>query len=449
MSKFRLAEHQDYAVTMMTANRSLGIFYEAGTGKTMCALAWIYRALERGRIMRALVVCPASLTGSWATSIDKMLKFEGFTEEGVDRLRKAVTIVSYQRMYHSKRVEVRHRDGTVTRKRETSLRPEIDREWGAVIVDESHSIGKHDSLQTRVALKLAYLAKYRFIMSGTPVTGGKGREDFQKLYGQIKFLEPDAFRNWTEFKSRYVRSCDPWGNPVSYDEEACRDLMRRHGIVARLCDCYDMPDQTDTIVPCPLKCVREYKDMKEGNLEPYGMDLDVAGLQYQKMLQVCSGHIKNDDTYIRLDTSKDAALTDLLASSDGKVVVFCNYRASVDRVAELCRKAGRRTVVFDGRSKGETWRELQYGGADVLVAQYQSGGTGLDLFASHTMIFFEPHQSALIYGQARARIFRKGQEQKCSYYILTTPGTIEDRVWQTVMRGDEVTNAMLDEWSRE
>lgn len=108
-----------------------------------------------------------------------------------------------------------------------------------------------------------------------------------------------------------------------------------------------------------------------------------------------------------------------MTATDDKVVVFCQFRESVVRVADMLSKHGR-TVRMDGTSNGPVWKEFQDGDARYIVCQYQSGGVGIDLFASHTMVFYEPTMSALLLEQARARIRRKGQNDHQLYYYITT-----------------------------
>lgn len=442
-----LADHQIYALEMMDANEALANFYAPGCGKTAIAITWINRAYKDGRIKNALVVCPASLVGNWERSVATADEFEGISKEDVEVLKKVIRVTSFQKVYRSEKKEVRHRDGHVTYKRALSLRPEVDRHWGAVIIDESHCIGAHNSVQTRACLTLAKLADHRYIMTGTPVAGGKGKEDFAKLYGQLKFLDQRVWSNWTDFCNRYVTAYDRWFKPYSYDINACRALMQEYGIVARLEDCRDMPGKTDSMIPCELAEKKVYKDIKTGNILPYGVDIESSGSQYIKMLQICSGSMKRPDDVMHLRTSKDEALKDIITGTDDKVVIFCNYTASIDRAAEICKDSGRKTVIFDGRSKGNTWMDFQFGDAEAIVCQYQKGGPGLDLYASHTMILYEPCLSALLLEQSRARIWRTGQTNHCIYMYLYTPHTIEEKVLNTVREGVDVTNKMLEMWA--
>ena len=124
MSRYKLAPHQTYAEIMMEDNPALGIFYEAGTGKTMIALSRAYHALENGEIESVLIVCPASLVGNWKSSMDKMLDFEGYTAEGVQRLKDSTLVVSFQKTFHSEKIKDR---------RVVCLRPEVDRRSRAAV----------------------------------------------------------------------------------------------------------------------------------------------------------------------------------------------------------------------------------------------------------------------------------------------------------------------------
>lgn len=449
MERWHLAKHQSYALFMMDCNPSLGIFYDMGCGKTAIALMWMLNHLRAGDIQDALVVCPASIVPSWDVGITNMVNFEGVSAEDVELLRQRVTVVSYQKTYKSEKVPINHRDGQVTYKKTIRLREEIDKRWGAVILDESHKAGAHDSVTTKTMMTLAKLTDHRYIMSGTPVHGGGGKPDYKKLYGQLKFLNDAVWTNWTDFCRKYVTKYNLWHQPIAYRDSECEELLQEYGIVCRLEDVFDMPGYSEQTIPCALAEKKVYNDIRKGKVMEYGIDIEASGAQYNKLLQVCSGSLKREEDTMMLKTSKDEALRDILDGTEDKVVVFCKYRASVDRAAQVCRDAGRNTIVYDGRSKKDAWKDFQYGDADAIVCQYQSGSEGLDLFASSIEVLYEPCFSAKDLEQAKRRVYRKGQEHPCVYYYLVTPKTIEDRVLTTVRSGVDVTSDMLDRWSRE
>lgn len=462
---YTLAKHQVYASQMMENCGQLAIFYEAGTGKTMCALDYLYNAFKNGEINNALIVCPASIVSNWKDSIDKMAKFSGYTGYGIRKMKELIEIRSYQRTYERKEVLVHKRDGTIEKKKPLKIRSDINHEWGCIIYDESHGLGAYDSIQTKTALSLAYLSDRRFIMTGTPVSGGGGGEDFKKLYGQLKFLNPELWTNWKEFCEELVTGYDYFGKPCKYHVRQCRELMQNYGIVARLRDVHDMPEVLDIPIDIDMtkEAVEVYRDFMAGRVEKYGVELKTGGSRYIKLLEVIGGFLvrpKRDEEgnviigeeegkeIMEIPYLKPRALDDILKGTDDKVVVFCNFRYSVDRAARVCRLNGS-TAVYDGRSTSDTWRDFQYGKTKYLVCQYQAGGVGLDLFASHTIVFYEPTLSSTLLEQAKARIFRRGQKNNCLYYWLTTKGTLEDKVFSTVRSGVDVTREMLDKWAKD
>jgi SNF2 family DNA or RNA helicase len=177
-------------------------------------------------------------------------------------------------------------------------------------------------------------------------------------------------------------------------------------------------------------------------------DLDDVKTIAVKLRQLCSGSLITDKGTRRYNTSKEQALTELLQGTDDKVVIFCAFTASIDRCKEICEKAGRRTLVFDGRSNGPVWRDFDKPEYTAIVCHYQSGGAGLNLQAASTMVMFEPCYSSKDWKQAMRRIERPGQQNKMRYVYLYTPKTIEEKILGCVTSGVSVTDKMVETWFR-
>lgn len=441
-----LFEHQLYALACMEYNLQMGVFFPPGGGKTAVAFTWIRDALRSGKIKDALVICPASLVPNWEKDIAEATDFDHITEDDVKLLQEKVTIRSFQKMYQTTKKTIHHRDGFDEQIKKRTIRPDLDKPWGAIIIDESHGIGSYKSQQTKAAIALAGTTKYRYVMTGTPIHGStrSGGPDYSKLYGQFKFLFPDMWSSWTAFCREYVTSWTEYKAPAAYNAEKLNKLMLDHSITVRLRDCIDLPDATESVIPCPLAENKVYKEIKEHKLEKYGLDNPKS--IFGKLLQVCSGSLINEKGTQILSTSKDDVLKDIIDGTDDKMVVFCRFTTSIDRCAEVCRKANVGFLTFDGRSKGPVWREFDRPQYQVLICQYQSGGAGLNLQMANTMVFYEPCFSTTDWKQAHSRIERPGQTKKMRYICLTTPKTVEDRVLKSVMGGISVTDKMIEGW---
>lgn len=443
-----LAEHQRYAVNMMEGNEALAIFYEAGTGKTALALTYIKEAVMRGELHNALIICPAPLVDNWKANIRAMSDF-GFTPGEVRVLESVISVISINSIWKAKFKVTRHRDGETSRKKLYVINPTIDHPWDCIIIDEAHCLGDPSTVQTKTALKLALFAKRRYIMTGTPDCGS-GCPAYRKLYGQIKFLKPDAWDSFAQWRKRYVREYDRFGKPIGYDDRACEELKRQFGIVARLRDCFDMPEATETIMECPLMAKTVYKDVLNKRTKKYDLFLTTSGVSSGKLLQVVSGHLKTDSGVMRLPTSKPDVLMSILEGTDDQVVVFCNFTESIAIVAERLTKEKVKFIRYDGSTKEPLYEKFQKDPSyKVFLAQYAKGGTGLDLYVSHTCVYYEPTRIAIHLEQSKARIMRKGQTKHCRYIYLVTPGTIEANTLESVRSGVDVSNSRLEQWAAE
>lgn len=426
---YSLAQHQIRILDMMQQRPTLGIFAEAGTGKTMIALTHIYDGIIGGTIDNALVICPSSLVPSWHLAIDRMLDF-GYDGFDTQLVKEHVTITSYRMVWTKK-------------DRKAVLRDTVDRSWDVIFVDESHRLGDPHSIQTKMILKLARMAPSRYIMTGTP-----DNTRYTKLYGQIKFLDPDIWKSYREFDRRYILSKDIFHRPVRYDVELLEGLKHDYGTVVRLADCFDMPDSVDIDVPVPLESVKAYKDMRDYNLADYNIKGESAGIGSLKALQVCSGfYIDDDDIAHRVTCGKLDTMTAIIEGTDDKIVIFANYRESVNMICERLDRDHVSYYRFDGTVKEPVWQAFQKDDTRVIVVQYQRGSEGIDLFAACRMIFYESTLQACLLEQSKARIMRKGQTRHCVYHFLYTPGTIEERIMRNVRKGVDVSRNMLDAWA--
>ena len=56
-----------------------------------------------------------------------------------------------------------------------------DREWDCIVPDESHKIKNRSSKRASFLLKLSLKAKYRYILTGTPI----GSSQLENIWGNM------------------------------------------------------------------------------------------------------------------------------------------------------------------------------------------------------------------------------------------------------------------------
>jgi SNF2 family DNA or RNA helicase len=218
-----------------------------------------------------------------------------------------------------------------------------------------------------------------------------------------------------------------------------QEIIDEHSYRVKKVDCLDLPDKLpDEIIKVDLLEKTLYKKLAtESALIDYDILAENPLSRMIKLRQLASGHIKLDSgELIEVKNDKLSVLEELFEGyeDDKKVVIFAEFKYSIRKISELLAKKKIKYIVLDGDQKDKTiWRKFQSDKSiKVIVCQYQTASAGIDLFSSDTIIFYEPTLRSNTLEQARDRIHRTGQKNKCSYYFLLTKGTIEEHIYKTV-----------------
>jgi SNF2 family DNA or RNA helicase len=170
-----------------------------------------------------------------------------------------------------------------------------------------------------------------------------------------------------------------------------------------------------------------------------------------KLRQLACSHIKLDSgELIEVKNDKLSVLEELFEGyeDDKKVVIFAEFKYSIRKISELLSKKKIKYIVLDGDQKDKTiWRKFQSDKSiKVIVCQYQTASAGIDLFSSDTIIFYEPTLRSNTLEQARDRIHRTGQKNKCSYIHLLTKGTIEVDIYRALAGYSDFNERLFTEY---
>ena len=114
-------------------------------------------------------------------------------------------------------------------------------------------------------------------------------------------------------------------------------------------------------------------------------------------------------------------------------LVFCHYRAEIDKMKSLLVGEGLIVATFDGRTTQAERRDL-IGRSDlnVLILQINTGCEGLNLQHFSEVYFVAPHWNPAVEDQAVARSHRIGQEKPVSVFSFRMESFDEDRRSQTM-----------------
>ena len=428
----KLYRHQEVALSYARSNNFFAFFMEQGTGKTLVGLFRILDLLKGGQIEEALIVAPKSALGAWERDI------ELFNDLDAQILRDGITLINYDKVWRGE------------------AKSPYYKKYGCIILDEAHYIKNRTSRRSKFLLKLATMADYRYILTGTPISNGQ-LENIWSLYtfldGYIERGYPYSHIFGGAYKKFLDRYCilNMYHKPSSYIHvRELQDIINEYSYRVKKSECLDLPDKLpDEIVKVELLEKSLYKRLAtESAILEYEILADNPLSRLIKLRQLCSGFLKLEDgTIIETKNEKLSILQELLEGfeDDKKIVIFAEFKYSIRKIEELLTKLKIKYVTLDGDQKNKTiWRDFQSDKSiRVFIGQYQSANAGIDLFSSDTIIYYEPTTRSVVLEQSRDRIHRTGQKSKCSYIHLLTKGTVEVDIYRALAGYSDFSEALF------
>ena len=428
----KLYRHQEIALSYMRSNDYFALFMEQGTGKTIPSLFRILDLLKSGSIEDALVVAPKSALGAWERDI------ELFNDLDRDLLRSCLTLINYDKVWRGDKKSPYYK------------------KWGCIILDEAHLIKNRTSRRSKFLLHIGALSDYRYILTGTPIGNGQ----LENIWSLYCFLDPYIERGYPYsrifggpyrvFQDRYC-ILNQYHKPSSYIHvKELQEIINEYSYRVKKIDCLDLPDKLpDEVIKVDQAEKTLYKKLAtESAILEYEILAENPLSRLVKLRQLCSGHIKLESgEIIEVKNEKLNILQELLEGyeDDKKIVIFAEFKYSIGKIDEMLSKMNIKYVILDGDQKDKTiWRQFQNDKSiRVIVCQYQTASAGIDLFASDTIIYYEPTLRSTTLEQSRDRIHRTGQKNKCSYIHLLTKGTVEVDIYRALAGYSDFNEALF------
>lgn len=434
-----LYRHQKVALSYLRSNDAFALYMEPGTGKTLVVLFRILDLLKTEQIDNALIIAPKSALGAWDRDIEK------FDKPARDLLSNAIKLINYE---------------SVWRKGDKSP---YFKAWGCVVLDEAHAIKNRTSKQAAFALKLATMSRYRYLLTGTPISNGK----LEDIWSQLAFMYPYIERgrvyssifkekigggSYYNFLDRYA-ILNRYYRPSSYiNVKELQKIINEHSYRVLKSECLDLPEKLpDEIVNVELQDKALYKRLvTQSAIVEYEVLAENPLSRMIKLRQMASGHIKTENGIIEVKNEKLEILKELIERYDSnkKLVIFAEFKYSIASISKMLNKAKIKHIILDGDQKDKKiWRKFQTDESiRIIIVQYKSGNAGVDLFASDTIIYYEPTIKSDYLTQSRDRIHRSGQTNKCSYVHLITKGTIESDIYRALSNYQDFDEKLFTEY---
>lgn len=446
-----------------TTGRGFGLLFEMGCGKTLTAIAIAGACYKAGKVNKVLIIGPTTVVPVWPKEFKDTATFPytcrsllGTKQQRIkelDALQKfpfkalKVAVINYESAW---------REGIF----ETLQQFDAD----MIICDESQRIKTHDAQQSKAVHLLGDQARYKLILSGTPV-----QQNAMDIFSQYRFLDPTVFgRNYYKFRSRYA-IMGGFNNKQIIAYRNLDDLIRKeYSIAYRVTkeEALDLPEQTFMARPVQLtKKERELYDQLRhdscAELERGGQITATTVLtKLLRLQQLTGGFLAADDgsnpqlvSHAKLDALADI-IQDYTIETGKKLVIFARFIPEVRAIEELTKKLlpkGKKAVCIYGEIKKEDRGPIvQQFQTDpdtmIFVGQIDTAGTGITLTAADTCVYYSKTYNYATYEQSLSRIHRIGQKNTCTYIDLVAEKTVDERISKSLAKKEDMAKTVVDNW---
>ncbi len=448
---------------MQNINKGFGLLFEMGCGKTLTAIAIAGAGYQMGKVERLLIVAPTSVVAVWPKELQEYAKFKYTCKTLLGEKKQRIKQIDDLLKFPFKALKV------AVINYESTWRPEILeklKEFDAdmVIADESQRIKTYDAAQSKAMHELGDQARYKLILSGTPVQTAA-----IDIWSQYRFLDKTVFGdNFFKFRGRYA-IMGGYGNKKIVGYKDLEGLIKKeHSIAFRVTkdEALDLPEQT--FETRKIQFNQKEKNLYERIKKDSYAELDGGGhitattvlTRLLRLQQLAGGFLVQDDAQkpqlvsrAKLDALADI-IEDYVIGSGKKLVIFARFIAEVKAIMELADKVlpkELKQVAIYGdikkEDRGDIVKQFQEDPKTVLfIGQIDTAGTGITLTAADTCVYYSKNFNYATYSQSLSRIHRIGQRNCCTYIDLEIEGTIDELISKALSRKEDMAKTVVDNW---
>lgn len=347
-------------------------FGEPGTGKTRGTIDLV-NATEATLCVYIAPFRAINPPEGMAGIKDEIAKWGGFTMETV--FISPETIASSDRQY-------------------LQLYRKISESWcTAIVMDESAKIKNREAKRTSRITELGKMAKYKYILNGTPIA-----RCLQDIKPQMDFLSPLILNmSDTEFKNtycEYVTMTKRFGHRIYKKEFVAQyhNIDHLYSIISPyVFECKLNLGIDKQYITLPYKIAdqekEEYQKLKEKYLDDETLQWKNNNIFLELTQKMQHGYCVTDDKFEILDT--------FLKTCDRKKVLI--YRKFIDSESELRKRY-----------------------PDIPILSIQSDSQSLNLQAYDTIIKWDHTWDYLLIDQLFPRVVRTGQQSSVCRMVSMT-----------------------------
>ena len=465
--------HQREAFVLSAEKKVYALLMDMGTGKTKVCLDTIGHLFEKQEIDFSIIVAPKGVIANWLGEIETHLpeRIEreivlwkpALTKKFRETLKELSTPSPGKMKFLLMNVE------SFSSKKGVGVAEYFIKNFKVFMaVDESTTIKNRQAKRTKSISKLGLGARYRRILTGSPVTRSP-----LDLYSQMNFLDEDilGFNSFYAFQGRFAviqrrtMGAHSFNHIVGFRRlDELTEALDKHSFRVRKEDCLDLPDKVymRREVELTKEQKKAYEQMKHfalARLQSGELSTTKNVLtQLMRLQQICCGNLTDDAGVIHpLPSNRIDALLDICDEIQGKALIWATWSMDIRSIAEALRD--RFSVQAVATLHGETpdserqkvvesfqdrHSELRF-----IVGHPKTGGYGLTLTAATTVIYYSNSYDLELRIQSEDRAHRIGQTNKVTYIDLISPKTVDEKIVRALRNKINIADTILGESARE
>ncbi len=398
-----LRKYQEWGVKYILHQRNVLLGDEMGLGKTIQAIATMV-SLKNVGATHFLVVCPASVVTNWCREIGKHSRLRYIMIHGRGK------VTAFQSWLKTGGVAVTNYESI------SYIELEENYKFSLLVIDEAHYIKNATAKRSVITRNLATHAERLLFMTGTAL-----ENNVDEMISLIEILNPSIANSVRGFT--FMASAPQFRQKIApvYYRRKREDVLT------------ELPDKIESKEWCVLN-----------DYERDAYEKAVLDNKFHDARRV-SWNI--DDLN---KSSKAQRLKEIVSEAEfegRKVLVFSFFLNTISKIYDFLK--GKCLNPINGSVNVNRRQEIidEFNSAPagtVLLAQINSGGTGLNIQSASIVIVCEPQLKPSIENQAISRAYRMGQSRNVLVYKLLCTDTIDERINEVLEEKQKLFDAFAD-----
>ena len=459
--------HQMTALEKSWNRETYAYFMEMGTGKTKVLIDNAAMLYDKGKIDGVLIVAPKGVVKTWheqeipthlPNHIENVsvLWQSNITKKQKEKLD---SLFEPEELLH---ILIMNVEAFSTTKGVEFASKFLSCHNTLMVIDESTTIKTPKAKRTKSIVHLSESAKYRRIMTGSPVT--KNPLD---LYSQCYFLDPFHLehQSYYSFRTRYaiMKTANISGRQIQLvngfkNLGELSDKLKPFSYRVLKEDCLDLPDKiymkrNIKLSPDQFKLYEQMR--KEALAVLNGKQTTTVNTltQLMRLQQITCGHFTADDGSTQpIVNNRLSELMNVLDETEGKAIIWAHYQFDITSIIkDIVKVHGPGSVVdyYGLTPQDERQENIRKFQSDprcrFIVGTPATGGYGITLTAANTVIYYSNGYDLEKRLQSEDRAHRIGQKKSVTYVDIMAEETVDEKIVKALRKKINIASEVLGE----